>query len=174
MALKRVVKHLTMAPLTITGEAVGTGDGANAEFTLDYGNVQDGSLTVYVDGVEQTLTTDYTVALSTGVITFEAGSIPASAAAVTADYISGYDDTVLKAVSKTVLIGCQITNKDGTDAVAVDVTLNGFSLATGRSIPVGATAGIFEGKVVMDTDDELRASASDDGMADILLSYSEE
>jgi hypothetical protein len=174
MALKRVLKHLTMAPLTITGEEVGTGDGTNAEFTLDYSNVQDGSLTVYVDGVEQTLTTDYTVALSTGVITFEAGSIPPNEDAVTADYISGYDDTVLKATSKTVLIGCQVTNKDNTDAVAVDVSLNGFSLATGRSIPVGATAGIFEGKVVMDTDDELRASASDDGMADILLSYSEE
>ena len=174
MALERVVKHLTMAPLTITGEEVGTGDGTNAEFTLDYSNVQDGSLTVYVDGVEQTLTTDYTVALSTGVITFESGSIPPNGEAVTADYISGYDDTVLKATSKTVLIGCQVANKNNTDAVAVDVSLNGFSLATGRSIPVGATAGIFEGKVVMDTDDELRASASDDGMADILLSYSEE
>ncbi len=174
MALKRVLKHLTMAPLTITGEEVGTGDGANAEFTLGYSNVQDGSLTVYVDAVEQTITTDYTVVLATGAITFEAGSIPANGKAVTADYISGYDDTVLKATSKTVLIGCQVTNKDSADAVAVDVSLNGFSLATGRSIPVGATAGIFEGKVVMDTDDELRASASDDGMADILLSYSEE
>jgi len=174
MALKRVLKHLTMAPLTITGEAVGTGDGSNAEFTLDYFNVQDGSLTLKVAGTTQTPTTDYTVVLATGAITFESGSIPANGEAVTADYISGYDDTVLKATSKTVLIGCQVTNKDDTDAVAVDVSLNGFSLATGRSIPVGATAGIFEGKVVMDTNDELRASASDDGMADILLSYSEE
>ena len=174
MALKRVLKHLTMAPLTITGEAVGTGNGSNAEFTLGYSNVQDGSLTVYVDAVEQTITTDYTVVLATGVITFESGSIPPNGEAVTADYISGYDDIVLKATSKTVLIGCQVTNKDNADAVAVDVSLNGFSLATGRSIPVGATAGIFEGKVVMDIDDELRASASNDGMADILLSYSEE
>lgn len=174
MALERVLKHLTMAPLTITGEEVGTGDGTNAEFTLDYNNVQDGSLTLKVAGTTQTLTTDYTVVLATGVVTFESGSIPPNGDAVTADYISGYDDTVLKATSKTVLIGCQVTNKDGTDAVAVDVSLNGFSLAAGRAIPVGATAGIFEGKIVMDTDDELRASASDDGMADILLSYSEE
>ena len=105
MALERVVKHLTMAPLTITGEEVGTGDGTNAEFTLDDSNVQDGSLTVYVDGVEQTLTTDYTVALSTGVITFESGSIPPNGEAVTADYISGLTIT-----------GEEVGTGDGTNA----------------------------------------------------------
>ena len=70
--------------LSVTGEAVGTGDGATTEFLLDNYPVKSGSLTVYVDGVAKTEGTDYNVDYNTGKITFT--SAPANGASITADY----------------------------------------------------------------------------------------
>lgn len=87
-------------------QLLGTGDGVEDEFQI-VKNVTRGTLTtvkkilkivsgtllVAVDGVLQTETTDYTVDYNTGLITFEAGSIPASTLEVTAGY--EYDSPVV-------------------------------------------------------------------------------
>jgi flagellin FlaB len=75
---------------SVTGEAVGTGDGTTTQFTLANSPVVEGTLTVYVNAVAQTEGTDYTVNYATGVITFT--TAPAAGDAITADYT--YDTAV--------------------------------------------------------------------------------
>lgn len=72
--------------LAVTAEAVGTGDGTAVEFALDHTHVVTGTAVIKVDGVTQTITTDYTIDLETGVVTFTAEHVPANGLAVTADY----------------------------------------------------------------------------------------
>lgn len=81
----------------VTAGNIGTGDGSTTAFQLrkqytsgavtvnrTINKPVSGSLTVYVDGVEQTLTTHYTVNTATGVVTFV--TAPGSGLAVTADF----------------------------------------------------------------------------------------
>lgn len=63
-------------------ELVGFGDGEETEFTLEYRPVS--GLTVYVDGILQTLTTDYTVNTTTGIVSFV--TAPADGAEIVAAY----------------------------------------------------------------------------------------
>ncbi len=77
-----------------TGENIGTGNDILVDFTVSKTPiVYERDLKVYVDG---TLipTTDYTVVLATGVITF--ATAPANLLAVTADYFT--EDAVTKVV----------------------------------------------------------------------------
>lgn len=67
-------------PGLVTGEAVGTGDGSNLEFTLDHAPIAD-SLTMYVDGV---VNANWT--LNGSIVTFTAENAPGNGLAVTADY----------------------------------------------------------------------------------------
>jgi uncharacterized protein (TIGR02217 family) len=82
-----------------TDQSVGTGDGETAAFQLvkAYGGTFDpyqraivkpvvGSVSVAVDGVAQVEGTDFSVDAATGIATFEAGSIPAEGATVTAGF----------------------------------------------------------------------------------------
>lgn len=81
---------------SVTAGSIGTGDGATKTFQLrsthTFGGqtvYRDetkprGTVLIYVNGVLQTETTDYTVNLSTGVVTFV--SAPALSAAVTATF----------------------------------------------------------------------------------------
>ncbi len=82
-----------------TDQAIGTGDGATATFQLvkTYGSTYApyargvtkpvaGSVLVAVDGTPANEGADWTCDTTTGVVTFEAGSIPASGAAVTAGF----------------------------------------------------------------------------------------
>lgn len=82
-----------------TDQAIGTGNAATATFQLVklYSNGGQswtrtikkpvaGSVRVAVAGVEKTLSTDFTVDTTTGVVTFLAGHIPGSGAAVTAGF----------------------------------------------------------------------------------------
>lgn len=57
------------------------GDGTETQFTLPYlpAAASADAVRIWVDGVAQTYTTDFTVDAGTGVVTFEAGSIPAAA-----------------------------------------------------------------------------------------------
>ncbi len=68
----------------VTDEIVGTGDGSNKVFVLDWSPVVAGSDTVRVDGTVKTRGTDYTIDNATGTITFVAA--PAAGAVVTASY----------------------------------------------------------------------------------------
>lgn len=80
-------------------QLLGTGDGAEDEFqvvksitvgalttTKTIYKLVTGTLLVAVNGVLQTLTTDYTVDMDTGLIAFEPGSIPPNTHDVTAGY----------------------------------------------------------------------------------------
>jgi uncharacterized protein (TIGR02217 family) len=82
----------------ITGQAIGSGDGSETSFQMvrtysvsseSYNRnitkpINDSSLAVYLSSVAQTYSSDYTVAFSTGIITFVAA--PGSGAAITADF----------------------------------------------------------------------------------------
>lgn len=61
------------------------GNGTEADVILDYTPIAT-KVSVYVDGVKQTLTTDFTVSTSTKTVTFEAGSIPAASELVVVLY----------------------------------------------------------------------------------------
>lgn len=82
-----------------TDQSIGTGDGVEDEFQLvkAYGTSFSpwsrtiskpvaGTVRVAVSGVEQVEGTDWTVDTTTGIITFDVGSIPGSSAPVTAGY----------------------------------------------------------------------------------------
>jgi len=65
-----VITVLTV-PTTNTGDAIGTGDGTEVDFTCNNTPLlSDGDLTVYVDAVEYPKT-GYSVVLATGVVTFD-------------------------------------------------------------------------------------------------------
>ena len=70
-------------------ERVGTGDASTVEFTLDNTPVA-GSVKLYVDGVLQVVTDDYTISGAT--ITFVAESTPADGARITATYNTDISD----------------------------------------------------------------------------------
>jgi len=87
------------SPPAATDQPIGTGDGANDAFQLvkTYGSVHApyvrtiakpvvGSVLVAVDGAPATEGLDFTCDPTTGLVTFEAGSIPAMGTAVTGGY----------------------------------------------------------------------------------------
>jgi len=81
-----------------TADSIGTGNGILVAFTVNnIPLVTEKDLVVYVDGVEVPKT-DYTVVLSTGVITFT--TAPLDTLAITADYVS--NDAVTKVVDMIV------------------------------------------------------------------------
>jgi uncharacterized protein (TIGR02217 family) len=69
-----------------TGELVGYGTGALRDFQLDHFPLPSGAITLTVNGVAQTETTNYTLARSTGAITFAVGSVPVSGDPIVATY----------------------------------------------------------------------------------------
>ena len=95
--------HSSAAPdagLSASDQAIGTGDGVAAAFQLmkTYGGAFSpyqrpiakpvaGSVAVAVDGVVQSEGTAFTVDTTTGIVTFLAGHIPATGAAVTAGFL---------------------------------------------------------------------------------------
>lgn len=91
------------ASLHVDAEYVGTGNGSNVTFTLDYVSIE-GSLKLYVENVLQVEVDDYTIVLSTKTITFEAASTPGDGEIVTASYdkaagdntFESYDDDLLE------------------------------------------------------------------------------
>lgn len=70
----------TLSP--VESEDVGTGDGSDTTFSLEFRNVS--AYTIYVNDAEQTEGVDYSIVAATGAITFTAP--PALGAAITADY----------------------------------------------------------------------------------------
>ena len=78
---------------TFTAENIGTGDGTEKDFTLTvngqlFNEISSGTLSVYVDGVLQTVTTDYTYNDTTGTISFN--TAPPNTEAVTATWTLPY------------------------------------------------------------------------------------
>ena len=86
-------------PVTPTDELLGTGDGVNALFNLtkhytsgsaiysrNITKPVDGTVRVAVNGVEQTLASDFVIDVTTGLITFLAGREPGPGLSVTAGF----------------------------------------------------------------------------------------
>ncbi len=88
---------VTAKSLSFTGESLGTGNGANQLFTVANAPVVTGSETVYLAGVPQTKTTDYTIVDLTGAVTFVVA--PGNGVAVTMDYEQGGVNEVMFMVS---------------------------------------------------------------------------
>jgi len=167
MAFKRIIRKIYMEPVSVTGEAVGTGDTSTVLFSLAHHTIQSGSLTVYLDGVE---TTDYTADLAAGEITF--ATAPDTDVAITADYTAGYDSTVLTATGETVIIGLQVANVDAASA-AVTVQVGDIRQCNAISVPVNAAVSPVAGKLVLVAGDVLHVTASADDMLELTLSYME-
>lgn len=74
---------------TVTDESIGTGDGITTVFYTLNTPVAAGSLKVYIDGVEKTLGTDYTVDYNKGKIEFI--TAPVDKSTITATYTYGID-----------------------------------------------------------------------------------
>jgi uncharacterized protein (TIGR02217 family) len=95
--------HSSAAPevaVSALDQVIGTGDGTTASFALSktYGGVYSpyrrviekpvsASVRVAVAGVEAVESTDFTVDVTTGIVTFVAGHLPAEGAAVTAGFM---------------------------------------------------------------------------------------
>lgn len=80
---------------TVTGEAVGTGDGSTTIFNLDNTVVVAASEKIYLAGVLQVDPADYGLTDATGVIIF--AETPVDGAAITADYtyVTNSDDVLI-------------------------------------------------------------------------------
>lgn len=87
------------ASVSPTDQAIGTGDGSEAQFQLVKTYISgsaswvrtinkpvSGTVRVAVAGVEKTITTHFTVDTATGIITFTAGNIPTVGQAITAGF----------------------------------------------------------------------------------------
>lgn len=168
MAFKRIIRNIYMEPVTVTGEAVGTGDTSTVLFSLAHHTIQAGSLTVYLDGV---VTTEYTADLAEGEITF--ATAPGTGVAITADYVAGYDSTVLTATGETVIIGLQVANVDAASAAAVTVRIGDIRQCNAVAVPINAAASPIAGKLVLVAGDVLHVTASADDMLELTLSYME-
>ncbi len=71
-------------PQVVLGERVGTGDGATEVFKLRHAPVMSGSVSVFVDGVEKTEGSDYTLDYATGKLAFT--SAPDDGDSIVSDY----------------------------------------------------------------------------------------
>lgn len=101
----------------VTAEAVGTGDSAIRIWSLIHGRIKRGSYAIYVDAVEQTEWTDYTIDLRTGIINF---FVAPGVLAITADYFY-FDGS-----AKETAVGFVRIPGDSTDkAVAIEVLIGG-------------------------------------------------
>jgi uncharacterized delta-60 repeat protein len=69
---------------SVVGEDVGVGDGTQVEWSLANNPVLEESEAIYIDSVEQTRDTDYTIDYNTGVISFT--TVPENEDLITADY----------------------------------------------------------------------------------------
>lgn len=93
---------------TYPNEPIGIGDGTSIVFYALYPPIKTNSQSVYIDGVLQTITTDYTIDLDLGKVTFV--SAPLANTKITIDYVGLYlSDTdmtniVTLAVSELALV----------------------------------------------------------------------
>jgi hypothetical protein len=102
------IDDATTEGTAVDAEGVGVGDAIQAAWSLDNTNVLEDTLRVYVADLLQVegSANDYTVNLTTGVVTFEAGSIPALNEIITASYrhgttAGGAEDTIVNALLDT-------------------------------------------------------------------------
>lgn len=174
MPLKSIGYTLGLAPVVVTGEAVGTGDGTETNFTLDYNTVREGTLVVYGDDTE--ITSGYTPNYADGEIDFD--TAPANGVEITADYVAGPSTKLLEAgTDETVLVfGCQAANIDDTD----DATVTLYRLKDGSveryftkdyNLPVHSPLKPLAGTIVLEDGDELHGYASAIDAVDVQLEY---
>lgn len=106
----------TFFPVRFNNQAVGTGNGVLTTFTLANPAVEAG-VEVYVAGVLKTLTTDYTIVLATGVITFLVA--PVNGAAITASYYGTVTKAIPMIAGQSVNIGGVCSGITSTASVTI-------------------------------------------------------
>lgn len=94
---------LTFTPVRFNGQSVGTGNAVLLTFTLANPPLIDGTLELYVDGILKTITTDYSVVNSTGVITFVVA--PDSGAVITANYYGAVTKAMPMIAGQAITVG---------------------------------------------------------------------
>ena len=157
-------------------QSIGTGDGSKTQFQLvkryedsiaptkirKIEKPRASTVLVSVDGVEQTEGTDYTVNTATGVITFDAGSVPADLSSIRAGFefdtpvrftksvdewleiaINDYNNAVVSNLEAIEIIDPSSSDEDYWYGGASDITLSAnaeTSISNGRVQVVTATA----------------------------------
>jgi len=108
----------------VEAEAVGDGDGETTEFDLDHSPVVENSETIYIEGVEQTRGTDYTMDYDNGQIQFASAPGLGASYSITADYtyVSGTDGYVL--------VGEEVPDNAYCDNVVLVLEHTGFTMTT--------------------------------------------
>ena len=153
-------------PTKVTAEAVGTGDGATAAFSLDNANVCSPCLVVYLDGTAVTSGVDFTPDYTAGTVTFLSGHIPASGVVITATYlhtaVTGDLSTIhLLARRKLQLLGTG--NTDFTlsvvctrvfDVFVDGVAVTGWTFTAGTNVLAFSSAPVSEAQIVVYAEDE--------------------
>lgn len=168
MAINRVIKKVYKEQVIATGISIGTGNGTATEFNLPNDLIIAGTLKVYIDGIE---TTDFTVDLTNGVITFT--TAPGDTVAITADYTSSYDSTALTAAADTVILGMQVANVSSDIIPAVTVQVGDIRQCEGIAVPIRSSFSPITGKLVLVSGDVLRVSSDVNGVLELTLSYME-
>lgn len=106
----------TFFPVRFNDEVVGTANGIATVFVLDNPAVQEG-VEVYVDGVLKTITTDYTIVLATGTITFLVA--PINLAVITASYYGTVTKAIPMIAGQSVNIGGVCSGITSTASVTI-------------------------------------------------------
>lgn len=153
-------------PTKVTAEAVGTGDGVTAAFSLDNANLCSPCLVVYLDGTAATSGVDYTPDYAAGTVTFLSGHIPASGIAITATYlhtaVTGDLSTIhLLARRKLQLLGTG--NTDFTlsvvctrvfDVLVDGIAETGWTFTAGTNLLAFSSAPALNANIVVYAEDE--------------------
>jgi hypothetical protein len=149
------VQAQVQSTASVTGESVGTGDGTEDTFTLDYWPI--GTVTMYVNGIEET---DFSQdGNDPRIIVFD--SPPGNTLSVTADYIKAPDPVALNWEAQ--ISGNPITVPDESDNVDnkvlwVKITLSTSDIAVGATLSSllleeeaasNNTTGLLDGKVTI-------------------------
>ena len=135
--VKAEVTQTSKSLTTVSGEAVGTGNGAQTAFTLDNSPILSKAETVYVAGVAKTRDTDYTINAQTGAISFTAA--PATSSAVTADYKHGHD---FVAAAATTTVAFTLNNTPIIPGSGLTVYADGVSKTLGSDYSVNYDTGV--------------------------------
>lgn len=119
--LRRALAGATYASGTtsVESEDCGNGTGSQTEFALDHSPVVENSETIYLEGVEQTRGTDYTMDYANGTIQFVAAPGSGESYTVTADY-----DYISAAA---VINGAEVDDSAYVDNVTIVGTVQGYS-----------------------------------------------
>lgn len=167
-AFDRIERHLYMEPVSVSDEFVGEGDGIRRVFALAHNTIREGSVVMRDNGADLPAEA-FSVDLATGDVTFAVA--PAEGHQLRADYIAGRPSLFLRIDAPTLVLGLRVAHVSPNPVdVAIRVRLNDVYLCFNKSIPAGRVVEVPVAKTPLRIGDEIHITASDDGLADAVLS----